>query len=823
MRHRLVALGLATALVAALLAGLAVSTAEAAASEPWRAYEELDASLFDAQLGVTLGDRSQSEGAMRRVEAATVQLAARLDRIAPAQAASLRAAMSGLRTSIASGSDTRVSVAAARAQTAALAGSFAAAVNATRRGNLDEAQAWLLVRGFEGVTRYSHPGAGATIAVRALRDGVISSSRAAAAVRVDLLDTYESLLRAALSDTAASTRTGFPAKTAQMAASAAGYWTIIRRAYRSQRGPRAARSLDRRIDALVAAAESGNVAALRSLTDQARYALLAFRAAPLAEAEQARRAGQLTRFIGLIPIEYARGVSGGVVTVPIEIQEAIIFRDGAANAFGDLQSYLASTDAASTKAVQQALDQLLTLLAQVDRGTKIADPQTVKNTAAEALNYLDKIYPDAWKGDNVQADFDVIATLLHKVDASVAAGDYRRAESSRLEAYATFELGPEQRLRGLASPLFQRVEGLFWYGADGHDGLAQLIRQNAAAAETAATLDALYIALKESAEAIGEGASRPTVIANTAIITFREGLEAVLILAALMANMVGPNRRFRRPLLIGALLSLVASAATWVIAQSVLKSLSRYGERVEAVVSLVAIGILLLILNWFYHRVYWQENLQGLHRKKKSLLSGVGISLAAAQVVGLVLLGFTSVYREGFETTLFVQALTLEAGAPTVLEGIAIGLAATLAVGVIVVALQRKLPHKKMLIATGIMITWVLIVLVGQTIQVMEKVGWVPVTPVQGLHLPYWSGVWLGLYPTWQGLLSQAAAGIIVIGSYFLAEYLQRRKRAKIISRPQLRTQAATRPGSLAAPRGAQIRTGQRHQRSDHSSQPAQR
>ena len=74
---------------------------------------------------------------------------------------------------------------------------------------------------------------------------------------------------------------------------------------------------------------------------------------------------------------------------------------------------------------------------------------------------------------------------------------------------------------------------------------------------------------------------------------------------------------------------------TWIIAQTILESLARYGERLEAIVSLIAIGILLLILNWFYHRVYWQENLQGLHRKKKSILTGAG-SLATAQIVGLV-------------------------------------------------------------------------------------------------------------------------------------------------------------------------------------------
>ncbi len=88
----------------------------------------------------------------------------------------------------------------------------------------------------------------------------------------------------------------------------------------------------------------------------------------------------------------------------------------------------------------------------------------------------------------------------------------------------------------------------------------------------------------------------------------------MLILAALMASLVGGQRHFRRPLLAGVGLALVASAVTWVVAQTVLTSLAMYGEKLEAIVSLVAIGLLLLILNWFYHRVYWQENLQNLHR-----------------------------------------------------------------------------------------------------------------------------------------------------------------------------------------------------------------
>jgi high-affinity iron transporter len=73
--------------------------------------------------------------------------------------------------------------------------------------------------------------------------------------------------------------------------------------------------------------------------------------------------------------------------------------------------------------------------------------------------------------------------------------------------------------------------------------------------------------------------------------------------------------------------------------------------------------------------------------------------------------------------------------------------------------------------------------MVGTTVQTMQKVGWIGVTPIEGLEFPYWAGLWLGLFPTWQGLIAQAAALAFVIGSYVAAEGLQRRRRlARIAS-----------------------------------------
>ena len=82
-----------------------------------------------------------------------------------------------------------------------------------------------------------------------------------------------------------------------------------------------------------------------------------------------------------------------------------------------------------------------------------------------------------------------------------------------------------------------------------------------------------------------------------------------------------------------------------------------------------------------------------------------------------------------------------------------------------------------MLVVTGIMIGFVLLTMVGNTVHVMQVVGWLPITPIIGLNLPLWMGQWLGLFATWQGIGLQIAAGVFVVGSYFWAEHLNKNRR----------------------------------------------
>jgi high-affinity iron transporter len=603
-------------------------------------------------------------------------------------------------------------------------------------------------------------------------------------VRADLLDTYQARLRSALETVSASGAQGFDISRSGAAALARGYFAMLADAYAQQRTAADAAQVSATFDALVAAAGEGDDAGVAAALAAIDSELEGFRAAPLSEEEELRRAGQLQRFLALVPIEYERGVEDGQVTLDFEIQEAVTFRDGAAQALGDLEHVLAQRDEEATRQLGAILDGLADDLAAAAGHEAVADPDDVQAATDEALALIDSLYPEEWKDAGATADFDVISATLDRLEAAIAAGQFSQAEQARLEAYAFFEFGPEQRLRGLANGLFVEVEGLFWYGADGLPGLAQLVKRKASPAEVAETRQALDGALADAELAVGAGpTSTFAVVSNTAVIVFREGLEAVLILAALMAGMTGAQAGLRKPLLAGAGVAFLASVATWGIAQTVLGSLSRYGEKLEAIVSLVAIAVLLVILNWFYHRVYWNEHLAGLHGRKKRIL-GIGVGVAAAQLVGLAMLGFSSVYREGFETVLFLQAIVLEAGAGLVLVGVAIGLAATLAVGFLTIKLQRKLPHKKMLVATGLLILWVLVVMVGTTVQTLQVVGWVPVTPVEGLQLPYWAGLWLGIFPTWEGLLAQGAAFGFVLGSYVAAEQLRKRKRRAILEKP---------------------------------------
>jgi high-affinity iron transporter len=292
--------------------------------------------------------------------------------------------------------------------------------------------------------------------------------------------------------------------------------------------------------------------------------------------------------------------------------------------------------------------------------------------------------------------------------------------------------------------------------------------------------------------------SRGAVILNSGLLVLREGLEAILVLAAVTASFMGANRDKRRPVALGAALSFAASIATWFAAAWAIGALGGPGLDIQAATGLLAVAVLLVVMNWFFHRIYWTGWIAHHHKRRRTLLAGAGGGTLTA---GLVLLGFTAVYREGFEIVLFLQSLRLKYGEMVVLKGVALGLAFTAAVGVLTFVAHHKLPYRRMLVITGAMIGFVLIVMVGESAQELQLAGWLGTTQL-GLTFPGWVGTWFALFPTVETLAAQAIAATAVIASYLLAEHVRVRRPSRQGLQPARRPDQppVTTPRALPTP-----------------------
>lgn len=270
----------------------------------------------------------------------------------------------------------------------------------------------------------------------------------------------------------------------------------------------------------------------------------------------------------------------------------------------------------------------------------------------------------------------------------------------------------------------------------------------------------------------------PTVaFLDIGVLVFREGLECILVLAAITASMTGAKSAHRRPVAFGAGLALVATLITWAIAVRIVGSLSDNMSAldVQAATGLLAVVVLLVIMNWFFHKIYWGGWIRAHNRRRKALMENARAAEISENRLwwGLILLGFTSLYREGFEVVLFLQSYHLRLGGGVVLKGALLGMMLTAIVAVLTFLLQQRLPYRKMLITTGILLGVVLLVMVGEQAQEMQLAHWISTTPIRSLqnYIPPWMGLWFAVFPTVETLVAQLIAAVLVIGSYYAARH----------------------------------------------------
>jgi high-affinity iron transporter len=247
--------------------------------------------------------------------------------------------------------------------------------------------------------------------------------------------------------------------------------------------------------------------------------------------------------------------------------------------------------------------------------------------------------------------------------------------------------------------------------------------------------------------------------ANSALIILREGLEAALILAAILAmlRVMGATEAVKY-IHLGWILALVAGALTWLATETVLTLSGRNRESMEGFISVFAAVALFYVGYWLHTRSEARKWRAFIEDKVKAGISG-------QRVFGLMGISFFAVYREAFELVLFYQALWLqnESAHSAVLWGFAAGLGALILATIAILKLGLRIPLKYFFTATGTLLYIVAFIFAGNGIKELQASLWVPTTP---LNAPPPVPV-LGIYPTVETLSAQAIMLVAFIATSF--------------------------------------------------------
>jgi len=261
--------------------------------------------------------------------------------------------------------------------------------------------------------------------------------------------------------------------------------------------------------------------------------------------------------------------------------------------------------------------------------------------------------------------------------------------------------------------------------------------------------------------------SPATIFTSALIILLREGLEAILVVAALIALLIKSGRRdVLRYVHAGWIVALALGGLTWLAASYLVTLSGADREITEGVTALLAAAMLLYVGFWMHRHTH-------AARWKAFIETRVASALSGRTMWALGSISFLAVYREAFETVLFYQALWLEAG-PDGRIAVGTGFAAA-ALGLVVLAwlilkLGLRLPLGWFFGGGSVLMALLAVVLAGKGIAALQEAGALPIQPLDLPSIPS-----LGFYPTWQGVLTQLAVLLLIVAAF---AYSRRRERA---------------------------------------------
>ena len=372
--------------------------------------------------------------------------------------------------------------------------------------------------------------------------------------------------------------------------------------------------------------------------------------------------------------------------------------------------------------------------------TPAALAQAIGQTKADALTAYLRRHPDAVM-EQTTGSLDIARQKLRASLAAYEAGDKRKATDLALAAYLDGFEPIELALTARDKALMVRIEGAMGQ-------LRGAIGRDAPPAEVRAEIEGLDGLFAEAARALApDQASTASSFLGAFAVLLREGLEALLIVVAMIAFLRKAERTDVLPYVHGGwVAALFAGGLTWAAATFLISISGASRELTEGFGSLIAAVVLISVGLWMHGKaqadtwqVYIREKLSRALSKKSAWF--------------LFLLAFIVVYREVFETILFLTALWTQGGGGAMLAGIGAALVVLAVVAWVMLRLSRSLPISKFFQYSAILMAVLAVVLAGKGVAALQEAGMIDLHP---LALPRID--WLGFFPTVEGIIAQLVA-----------------------------------------------------------------
>ena len=414
-------------------------------------------------------------------------------------------------------------------------------------------------------------------------------------------------------------------------------------------------------------------------------------------------------------------------------------------------------------------------------------PEQVRSVVAYLRTMSLKSVPDAIgeKAADAAATAREVMSLLQQSLNAARAGRTNDAGDRAFDAYIAFE-PMETRARALSPGLVANMERHF------ADFRGAVRNGDVRSAESAR--DVIETTMPSVVELTKPTGSGFEAFWASFLIIFREGLEAILVIGAIVAFLLKTGHRERlRSIWVGVGAALVASAITAVVLKTVLSAMPATREVIEGITMLIAVAVLFSVSYWLISKVEaakWQQFIR--EKVNTALEQGGGRALA--------FVAFLAVYREGAETALFYQALFNE-GARVALPislGVVVGGVVLAVIFTLFYRFGVRVPMRYLFSATSVLLYYMAFVFMGKGIRELQEGNAISITILPGFpHVDL-----LGLYPTLETLIAQLV--LLVLFVFALIKTFWPKRSVTLPTMPQDPTATALVEAQLAELRSAQ-------------------